>query len=303
MNRSIMFLTLFASIIFTSFCEPLENDYSDSTFFSELELLILKDYQLCTGDSSVPSRKALLKWKSESNFITESENYSQILKKYEKETGLNPSDVRPCEIVNWATQQLRIKNETALLLEQSKKKILSKKADSLYVHEELRKNRVKPFHFNNIPFGITRKGFLLLADQYGIKLTDEGASFIGDSITVISQTLKGQFHFDSDDKFTGYELESQTGSLDSLDRWIRPLADTLASFMSRKIGTSSDHTYRIGRFDITQGKLAVYKIWNLPDATIYVGLATYNYRYYAKLIVTSKLKDMKKDTVEKIQKY
>lgn len=294
MNRRIRFFIIFLSAIFSNL---FSQEDSDSLFFSELEKKILQEYQFCTGDS-LPSRKALLKWKSDISFITESQEYPELVKMYANETGLDPLDVHPCHIINWPIQRLRDRKEAAALLEQSKITILSKKADSLYLHQDLSKNAAKSYQFGNIPFGITKKGFMLLADQFR-NLTEEGNSVIVDSVLLGSLILKGAFHFDRNGLLIQYELESETAPLDSLDSWIRPQADSMAAFMERKIGRTADHFYRVGRFDITQGRLAILKLWDFPEATVYSGLATSNYRYYAKLIVKSKSKsnEMQKDTV------
>ncbi len=277
--------------------EHTEED-TNSVFFSELEKNILQEYQLCTGDS-LPSRKTLLKWKSDINFLTESPDYPALLKKYAAETGIHPADVRPCEIINWSIKLLRDKNEASALLEQSKKNILSKRADSLYLQHQLLKNPAKPYQFEKIPFGISKKGFLMLLADQNRHLTDKGNYIILDSIRLDTLLLTGAFHFDEKGSLSQYELESRSSSLDSLDPWIRPQANQLAAIMQQKIGTDADHSYRVGRFDITQGRLAILKFWNLADAAVYTGLATSNYRYYAKLIVRSKTKsnEMQKDTV------
>ncbi len=294
MNNKTRFLII---ILSATFSVPFSQKDSDSLFFSELEKNILQEYLLCTGDS-LPSRKALLKWKSNINFLTESQDYPALVKKYAKETGINPIDALPCEIINWSIQQLRGKNEAAEILEQSKRQILSKRADSLYLHQQLSKNPAKPYQFENIPFGITKKGFMLQTEQFR-NLTDDQNSVIVDSIILGSLVLKAAFHFDRNGLLSQYELESACAPLDSLDPWVRPQADSMAAFMQRKIGSVADHSYRVGRFDITQGRLAILKLWNLPEASVYAGLATSNYRYYAKLIVKSKPKsnEMQKDTV------
>ncbi len=294
MNRTIRFFIIFLSAIFSTI---FSEDDSDSLFFSELEKKLLQEYRLCTGDS-LPSRKALLKWKADINALIESQEYSELVKSYANETGLDPLDVLPCQIRNWHIQKLREKKETAELLEQSKKEIIRKRADSLYLHQELSKKPARSYQFGNIPLGITKKGFMLLANQFR-NLNDEGNSVILDSILFGSLVLKGAFHFDRNGLLDQYELESETVPLDSLDSRARPQADSMAVIMQRKIGRTADHSYRVGRFDITQGRLAVLKLWTFPEATVYTGLATSNYRYYAKLIVKSKLKsnEMQKNTV------
>ena len=118
MNHKLRFFIIFLSAIFSNL---FSQEDSDSLFFSELEEKLLQKYKLCTGDS-LPSRKALLKWKSDISLITESQEYPELVKMYATETGLNPIDVHPCQIINWSIQRLRDKEETAVLLEQSKER-------------------------------------------------------------------------------------------------------------------------------------------------------------------------------------
>lgn len=263
-------------------------ELADSIFFSDLEKEILKEYQFCKGDSTIPSRKALIRWKSDINFLTESNNYSELLRNYVKETSMDPTLVRPCEILNWVNLQKSNSNETDKLLIQSRKSILSKRDDSLFIVDEFKRNPLKPYHFDGIPLGVTKRGLMLLSEAKNIRLTEKGDHFIADSIKIGSQFVTCAFYFDKNGLFHKYELESSTGSLDSLDSFIRPLADSLGAFMQNKIG-NPDHCYRIGRFDITKNKLSVYKSWNFQDAMVYLGLAVYDYRYYAKLIVNADL--------------
>ena len=121
----------------------------------------------------------------------------------------------------------------------------------------------------------------------GLRPVDEGNYLRCDSVKLGKMRVNAAFYLDNDGNYRGYELESGTGSLDSLDRWIRPLADSMAGWFEHRLGRAPEHIYRIGRFDIVQGNLAIYKLWNLPEASVYVGLATYKYRYYAKAIVSS----------------
>ncbi|HEX3020652.1 MAG TPA: hypothetical protein VHP36_10140 [Chitinispirillaceae bacterium] len=299
MKQNLKSLTICLFFTFSAFCsQDFSEEDTAGIFYSELEKSILKEYQLCIGDS-LPTRKALIMWKSDINYLTESPDYPALLKKFAEETGIHPSDALPCEIINWSNQQRRDKNETASLLEQSKKSILSRRADSIYLKNELTKNPAKPYDFQTIPFGITKKGFLLLARQLKMNLSDKDNYIIVDSTMIGSVIMKGAFYFNKNGLFTQYELESDAASLDSLDSWIRAQADSVGLFMQQKIGKDPNHAYRVGRFEITQGRLAILKFWNLPDAKIFTGLATNNYRYYAKLIVSSKRKsdEVPEDTI------
>lgn len=304
MSHKHIFLIVVAFTLAISAGSVVTEKDSTREFFSDIEKAILKDYHLCTGDLAIPSRKVLLKWISENNFITESENYPDLLKKYANETGINPADARPCEIVNWASQQLREKRDAEILLQRSQKLVASRRADSIYLHIALTENHLKAHHFSGFPFGIDQKAFRLLAAKKNISLIDKNTSLFADSIKIGSHLFSAAFHFDRNGKFSKYELESKSAPLDSLDLCIRPLADTLAFYMLEKVGDPPDHTYRVGRFDITQGRLAILQMWNLPEAAIYVGLSTFDYSYYAKLVVISNTasKKMEKQSIQQIKK-
>ena len=50
---------------------------------------------------SASPRADLIKWKTGIDSITDSENFKMLVRSFSEETGLNPSDARPCEIIAW----------------------------------------------------------------------------------------------------------------------------------------------------------------------------------------------------------
>lgn len=135
-----------------------------------------------------------------------------------------------------------------------------------------------------------------MAAKTGMKLIDEKDYLYCKQARFGNIDVKVAFFLNKEGNYCKYELESKTGSLDSLDQFIRPLADSLASEFERLTGIKASHSYRIGRFDITQGKLAIYKLWNLEGISSYVGLATHKYRYYAKAIITQRISEKMKNS-------
>jgi hypothetical protein len=266
-------------------------DQSDSTadqndFFDELEASLRTDYRLCTGDSSIRSTEELLEWRNAIDSISKSDEYPTIVRKYLEETGIHPSDARPCEIIQWMKQVEKEIRETSELLEQQRKQVLQQKKELLVLRKELAGLTPAPYDIGSLPFGISRTGFELLHKNDSLPpYTREGRVLRCDSITLGDITCKCAFHFNSHDRYWCYELESPTFSYDSLDTGARAFADAMATFMKIKTNTPPDHIYRIGRFDIIPGRLANSRIWNFPGASVYIGLARIKNRYYAKTIV------------------
>ncbi|NLD98374.1 MAG: hypothetical protein GX640_00740 [Fibrobacter sp.] len=275
----VSFFLSFCSIVFAY------NEDSSRVFYSNVELSIQQDYWLCTGDSIRLSRADLIKWKTGIDSITDSENFKMLVRSFSEETGLNPSDARPCEIIAWKKNRDKQKQEHDLIYKESERIHSQKKADSLFIIEELNGKVSRPFDFHEIPFGVSKRCVQLLGELKKIPFTETDDYLQIDSVYIDGQKLRAAFFFDQNQKYCRYELESLSGPLDSLDWWIRPRADSIRTYFQKRIGSAPDHSYRTGRFDIVQGRLAITDLWNLKDASVYVGLATYKYRYYGKAVV------------------
>jgi hypothetical protein len=260
----------------------------DSVFFTKIEDQLINDYRLCTGDTAAPRIKDLLKWKSDITSITESELYPSLLKKFTRETGLLPTQVRPCEVIAWQINQQQQNNDAETTYKNHEKLAAQQRDDSLYVIAQYKDKIYRPLDLVTIPFGVTKRCFHLVAKKRGLIFSDEGTYITCDSIMINGLQMKAAFFLDKNGLYYKYELETESAPLDSLDWWIRPLATVLADHFQEKTGAIPDHSYRIGRFDIVQNKLSILKMWNTDDISIYVGLAYYKYRYYAKAIVSSR---------------
>jgi hypothetical protein len=94
--------------------------------------------------------------------------------------------------------------------------------------------------------------------------------------------------FDTDGKYCKYELEGHNLPLDSLDSRVRPEAENLTKYFTKLSGSSPQHINRVGRFEITQGRLAIAALWITDTKKVYTGYSTYKYLYYAKAIVERK---------------
>ena len=261
---------------------------SGKAFFDTLEMTLRADYILCTRDSSEQSVHDLLRWKKGLDQIISSPLYGGLLKEFHKETGIRPDDVRPCEIISWKQAKDAELQEIELLLQEEQERETLKRADSLFAEQELSKAKTTSVDFDGIPFGVSKRGLRILAARAGLMLIDEGNYLRGEELQIGTSTFRGAFYLDKDGRYWKYELESVTGSLDSLDSFIRPQADVLSRYFEERSGSPPDHLYRIGRFDIVQGRLAVHSMWDLGNVAIFTGLATWKYRYYAKAVVSRK---------------
>ena len=265
----------------------LEED-STAAFFKDLESTLREDYLHCTGDSIRKPLDTLVAWKRQVDSLAKSGDYSQLARQFYRETGIIPGSVLPCDILAWKKDHNFQKQEMARILEEQKKREAQDRDDSIFVVQELLKAVSDPCDFKGIPFGVPKRCLRLMGIKSGMKLIDEGDHFTCNSINIGTFVTNAAFYLDKDGNYCRYELESTTGSLDSLDCCVRPRADSLAAFIEKKTGKSPMHIYRIGRFDIVQGNLAIYKMWNLQKTSVYIGLATYKYRYYAKAMVSAK---------------
>lgn len=265
---------------------PGDSPADDSDFFNELEESLRTDYLLCTGDSTIRSTKELLEWRNAIDSITKSDDYPTILRKYLEETGIHPSDARPCEIVQWMEHIEMEIRKTSALLERKRKQVLQQKRELLLLRKELVGLTPASYDIGSLPFGISRTGFELLYKNDSLpSYTVNRRVLYCDSMTLGDFTCKCAFHFNRDDRYWCYELESPTFGYDSLDSGARRFVDTMATYMKDKTNTPPGHIYRVGRFDIVPGRLANCQVWNFPSASVYIGLARIKNRFYAKTIV------------------
>jgi len=277
------------SLLFLSkelFCQSLD---SRETFFDNIELSIRNEYIHCTGDSSPRPIHIILKWKNSIDSLNSLPGYAKLLKSYCEETGINPVDVRACDILEWQKRKLREKSENEKLIQEHIRRTELKKSDSAFVEKEISGISRSVFDYHDIPFGVSKKSFRYLAERSGLtNLSDRGHYIESDSVPLGNFFYKGAFHFDTSGKYFKYELESELFPLDSLDKKVRFIAEDLIADFRMKSGNPPDHIYGVGRFDIVSGRLSILAMWRTENISAYIGLATYKYKYYAKAIISNR---------------
>lgn len=255
-------------------------------FFSGLTDSLITEYHHCTKDTSRSMRDILI-WKKKIDAFSSSTDYPEILKSFLKETGLNPQDISPCDILQWKIEHDRRVEEIEKTLADQEIKNARERAESLFVENELKNVTSSKFDIFGIPFGITKKCFTLLTAKKELSaLDDQGNYLILDSLRLGKKTFKAAFFLDTDGKYCRYELESSPLPLDSLDGAVRKEVEYLSTYLETIAGKAPDHLYRVGRFEIVQGRLALHSLWTLDNIKIYTGFSSFKYRYYAKAIVT-----------------
>lgn len=285
----IVVLILLFCAVFPLFASG-EGDDAESAdrFFSDLENNLISDYRLCTGDSSELSLDDLLQWRQSIDSITAEPDYSLMVRKFTEETGIAASTVRPCEIVRWMSELERRINETEDFLALQRTKAENRHHDSLKLARELSALVIQPYDFAPFPFGLSQQSFMVLARQKDIPAQVDRPEIVSYGQVMINTVeCRSAFHFSSDDRYWCYELESVDCALDSLEIGARRYAQIIAADFENRVQRSPDHVYRVGRFDIVPGRLAICLLWNFPEATVYVGLARSVNRFYAKMIVRS----------------
>lgn len=283
-DRIIKILLIFAYINLPILIEAAN---IDTTFIRNLEKEYRNNYRNCTGDTTNQPLAKILLWKQSFDSITRSQKFGALEKQYSDENHLEKTKPSPCEIVLWSKNKDQKKREIDSLAVESNKIEKQWKIDSLTIAREIGNSRKTTCDYANIPFGISKKSLITLAERAGVRqLKDDGdCLYFSNHNDSIFSTIA--FYFDTNDVYKKYAIESSSLPLDSLDTFIRGYAEKLATFFQKKIGNKAPQTNYIGRFDIVENSLSIYKQWKLDTITVYIGLATFNNRFYAKAIVTS----------------
>lgn len=265
-------------------------------FFDTLEMSLRHQYVYCTGDSSYRDRPDILVWKRNLDIFVESDSFKIITKKFFTETGLSPSGIHICDIVNWYRSHSDANSESIRLFQNDIRKRDKRKVDSLLIDSICAYAAASPFDFNGIPFGISRKHFKVIMDwKYPQRYEDNGKTIQCKGVEIDNISGTAAFHFDKDGIYRMYEIECSGGPLDSLNTKVRNEVTSLGSMLEGKSGIAPDHIYRIGRFDITQGRLTVERLWKQSPVSAFVGIATYRYHYYGKAVVLANVIKKKRD--------
>lgn len=264
-------------------------DSAQRAFFLEQEKVLQDDYRLCSGDSTKRPTAHLLQWKKQIDSLTSSPDYPTIIRKFALETGLSPQDVRPCEVAIWLKKVAREIEESTTFLTEKRSAAIKRRHDSLFVAHELVTTTSALYDIKGIPFGISLRGFTLLAAQAGLnKLSSSARVLRYDSLQLGTLFVNAAFHFSKESHYWCYELESALFPSDSLDSQARSFCKRMTSQFIKIANREPDHIYRVGRYDIIPGRLAICKLWSFKEGTVYIGLARNSQHYYAKTIVQEK---------------
>jgi hypothetical protein len=257
-------------------------------FFDTLESSLRQQYIRCSGDSSEVSSTEIRIWKKKLQLFMENDSFPIVAKNFFSETGLSPGDVYLCELINWYQNRTLQRNEYAELLADDLQIRQKRKDDSLEIVKICKQVQVSPFDFEGIPFGISKENFLKMLEwKTGLQSENRGKFVQCTNIPYGNMMVSAAFHFDKKGIYRMYEIECSGGSLDSINTSVRNEVKLLGEHIENKSGTAPDHIYRIGRFDITQGRLTVERMWNRDPVSTFVGIATYRYHYYGKAVVVA----------------
>ncbi|MDG5814923.1 hypothetical protein QA601_07535 [Chitinispirillales bacterium ANBcel5] len=274
--RFILFVvTVQASILFA--LEP--------EFFDSLEVRLRNDYRICTGNRSNPSTHYLIRWKREIDELLSSTDSDSLQKAYLRMTNRDPHDVRPCEIAVWYKEQLTQEQQLQVSLEEIVRSKELAEADSVSVTHELSSLQNRPADFFAMPAGITPQSFKwLFKRNTDRELTENNSSYVADSIYIQNRPFTATFYFDEHDRYFKYELVSPLAPADSLDLRVRQDAAILENHFKGKLELSPE-VFRVGFFDIKEGKGATYRSWQNEAFSITIQLSTANNLYYTKAVV------------------
>jgi hypothetical protein len=277
------------ALIFLFYSIPVFAASDDVTpFFDTLESSLRQQYIRCTGDSSEVSPTEIMLWKKKIQLFMEKDSFPIVAKSFFAETGLSPEDIYLCELINWYQNRTSQRNEYAELLADDLQKREKRKADSLKIIEMCKSVQASPFDFEGIPFGLSKENFLLMLEwKIPVKYENRGKFIQCSSVPFGNLIVTIAFDFDKDGCYRMYEIECSGGPLDSINSAIRNEVKLLGEHIESTSGIAPDHTYRVGRFDITQGRLTVERMWCSKPITAFVGIATYQYHYYGKAVVVA----------------
>jgi hypothetical protein len=260
----------------------------DTTFINSMEKKLRLSYKKCTGDMRIAvPLKVIINWKQTIDSIIQSKEYSGITAQFEKETRISPSKAEPCEIIEWYRMNMHLKTETENEITLQKKKRDKENADSLAMLKDFNSQKTSAADYKNIPFGIARKNLIKKLHYLNMIIASTDKKWIVCSITGDDFLRNIAFHLSENNFYCKYEIESVTCSIDSLDTYLRPHAEHFAASFEDRLHKKPDATYRIGKFEILEGSLSVYKAWILDRHSIFIGYSVFDNRYYVKIIVES----------------
>jgi hypothetical protein len=257
------------------------------SFFAQRVAALRAEYRYCTGDTSERERGELVEWKTTINEWAASAAFDSASRRFFAATGLR-DNVKPCEIYVWEQHR----KQRLAAQRRSNDSILTQRrravAESTRIARELARHPRSRCDFEDIPFGISRIAFAkYFPTKYPDKLVGEHGRLVAGGVGWHGRPCSAAFYFGALGALYQYEIQSRSYSGRGLDSRVRPIADEFAEYFEERLG-KPDHVYRIGYFDIIQGRLSLYKVWSTEKFKVIVGLGTAKYRYYAKTIVIHK---------------
>jgi hypothetical protein len=258
------------------------DDSKQATFFDSVEVRYRQEYQVCTGDMGPVTAKDLVQWKEDMNVLAMSKEYLDLLKEYRKVD--SSGNVLPCKVLAWNKKRKGQQSQHEDTL-----------ARELFAREELdnaqsEANSLAKSAYDSpgLPFGLSKKSFLLLAKTVcRLAVNDMGSYIYVNDMQWGGRTFLTAFYFDKNGSLYRYEIEGTSVPADRLNSAVRPDADYIAQVLAGRFGASA-RRFSIGFFDIKNNVLCPYKTWDSPGFDVLVGLSMNKYRYYAKAVVTAK---------------
>ncbi|MBN2036351.1 MAG: hypothetical protein JW768_06375 [Chitinispirillaceae bacterium] len=263
-------------------------DTTHDAFYRQLEQELRSDYLACTDDSSRLPVKALIRWKHRMDSIATLPGFAAVVKAYEQETGASAGKSRSCKIVMWKLAKDSGAAAADHVEQKQKKGREEAEEESLAVLKELKALADNPRFLGAIPFGASKRAFFWLAAHAGFgKFEDQGSYITCDFVPLCGKYWLGAFYFDRLG-LCRFELEGAPRRSDSLDLFVRPEVEHLASCFEKKTGNRPHQTNRVNRDEIVERKLSIVHAWSHRDWSVALGLSRYDYRYYSKAVVTNR---------------
>jgi len=285
------FLPLLKDILLTIFLVAIPSGAVDSiavsSFVNNRPLQLQHEYEWCTDDTMKLSISMLLDWKARLHSWVETDEYQKLLNDFYAETGLD-AQVHPCEIKKWYRNKLRIENEEIERAQKAQQEYRKMVEESTQLAIELNSLPRSDFDFMGFPFGLKKRTFAkLFPKKFSAPMEISYNDITLKDVNISGTQYMVKLYFGRKDSLYRYEIQSESYGVDSIDSHVRVLAEKLAEIFEKRAGDCYHH-YRVGRLDITQGRITPYKTWLTPRHTVLTGFGTYKYRYYAKALVTDK---------------
>ena len=251
-----------------------------------LEARLRNDHTLCSDDTVWISRDALFRWKTHIDSMVMSPSYPEKFRLFVATTGMKPQDVRPCEPVAFYerySRQISVTDSTIAAQRAARDKAFN---DSVAVINELRALKAGPADILNIPAGMSKNSIHIILERNKIRARSMPRALQADRILFDSLVVTIAFHFDENDRLSGYEVETEALRADQLDKTVRGWAERLTRAYGQRIGPPTK-TNRVNFLDIKQGQMSITARWEHGQGRprVLIGLATDNNLYYTKVMV------------------